>query len=399
MGQQFDVVLISALGRSLGMACEMAQAGLRVGYIDLTYLFYAWDIADWEGPFGVFEPAPISDSQRRIDDLQALREPLSRGLTIYDQMGVIEFTSPMSEFLVRRASEDDPLWLNHLSRQLCAVEWREGNEDVAGLRPLPVHQNWHLHISTASRIAESHEVAKQLGVTLFSDPVLDISIHRGVVENLQLNKSGIIYATEFVWCLSQEDSLRLPPAVASRVYPFGVVASTGQWMRFQFEWVLGNPVMRPPASLVVLGHRELPWSHGNLLMIEDKPTLSLCQVWARLPAHSRFLRSRLESIAQQIESLIQSRWPLVSIKLKQMPLEYTRDEKELGPPRQPLFDPSKLAGRPRAAAKNWIELGPETVGSLDLNSRWLAEMQLSAQVVNRWQRLKDAKRESVEVSS
>ncbi len=387
MVQNFDAVILSAYGRSLGLACELQAAGLKTAYVDLTSVFRVWELADWEGPFGVFNsPDAMTELQRKVDECQAEKESLPRGFCVYDNEGVVEFQSPLNEFLLDRARRDRPEWLDILSQNLASIRWPESNDDIQRLSALPLNAPWASRFATAQRLNESLDLARNLGVTVFVDQLLDVSAHKGRLEHLQLTEAGLVQAEEFVWCLSQEDILRMPAGISSRIYPSGVLESDGCWLRYQFYWTLGTGVMRPPARLLVLSHRDLPWSHSNLLVLEDVPTLGAAQVWVRAPGHSRFLRSRLEEMADQIQTLLKERWPVTSLSLKQMPLEYEIPSLQLGAPRQPIFAAEDLARKPKPGARNWVELGPEAVGSLDLNHRWLKEREVGSGMIDRFKK-------------
>ena len=382
MANAFDVVVISAQGRGLTLACELQSAGLQTALLEMTEVFRPWEGVDWEGPFGIFDaPGEITELQAKICGIQAITETLPRGFCVLDNHGLVEFTSPLAEFLIAQAQKDDEVWLSAFLSSVASASWCA---NLASMQTgIPARKPWQQRMPTAQKMREAFETAEALGVQIFEENLLDLSLVKGRVESLQLDKSGIVPAHDFVWCLSQEDCEKLPVTISSRIYPRGVLKAQGCWVRFQYQWSLAPGVMRPPTKLAVIGHRALPWSHGNLLIIEDFPSTESVQVWIRIPTHSRFLRSYLERMSQQIEKLLRERWPLQNLKLKQMPLEFEVEAKTLGPTRQPLFDPMELKKRSKPQAKNWIEFGPETIGSLDLNRRLALEQSIVAPIVER----------------
>lgn len=382
MGENFDVVVLGAHGQGLSHAMRYLGEGLRSAYVDLAPRFSPWELADVAGPFGLAHPeVPLEVQERDLFTIQNEVEVLPKGITIATPCGVLETRGPLAEFQQRSLTNNgqDP-WLIDLSANLASAYWSGQNGERLS-SPIDFTARWCRDLPTALRLQQSYEWASGQGVSVFTDTLLDVSLHKSQVENIQLEKAGLIGAEHYVWSLPQQDIVRFPRPMGSKLYPRGVVAAVGAWVRFQIRWEMQTGVMRPPKMCILLGHVDLPWKRGNLMVVDDLPRTQQAFVWMRIPEPERFSRSSMEELAKDMQDRLVSYWPVADFEIQRFPVEYDHNQETLGPAPFSLYPREELR---RPAAKNWCHAGVDAVGSLDRHHRWNFEAALAKHVAERW---------------
>ncbi|MFN9971305.1 MAG: hypothetical protein ACK58T_15565, partial [Phycisphaerae bacterium] len=161
MKTNFEIVVVSAFGRGNWLAAELAAQGLTVVLLDVTRGFAHWAPEDWEGPFGIFHPEYLSESQITRLHEEDYMDGVPEGFVVWTKDGVLDTAGPLaSELLQKWAVAPEQIqylkkpegfnlkslntqlfsnsWFLHLCHSLALPYFVDNAQAVGEGQPLPV---------------------------------------------------------------------------------------------------------------------------------------------------------------------------------------------------------------------------------------------------------------------
>ena len=415
MNAKNDVVIVSAFGRGNWLASRLAVEGMKVVLVDVSEHMGFWTPEDWEGPFGFFRSERLQQSQleRLIEDDP--EESVDTGFTVWLKSGPIEMKGPLADFSLdtlgasktaqgyllrydslsadqRKLLQKDLVkidfakaWIAHLAHQFStnALSIEKSSFSLTG-EPLPIFAPFYFRRVSRHGLRRGLDLLENKGVKVFSPAkVVDIAIAKGTVEGIEIESdfSGVLFANNFLWMLSSEESERLGENVRAKFFPQGWLEPDWFWMRFGLD--IENAVPPPflPNHFLVIEDLNLTWTHENLLCCQKSVKEGLLDVWARIPTRQRFHRTYMEDIVDRACKLLSARLSL-PVKCVRMPQDYLYDQSQIGPARFPVFSPNKLARFAPHEYENCYYDSPETWGGLDWHSQFRSQAMIAQKLIN-----------------
>lgn len=417
-----DVVLVSVFGRGNWLASRLAEQGMKVTLVDVSEQMGHWVPEDWEGPFGFFRSERLEQSQlqRLIEDEP--EESVDRGFTIWLKNGPLELKGPLGEFSLSVHGVDKDVqkyllrydamtgeqrrqlkeniaqmpftrsWLAHLAHQLSSNVMRFNAQGISFGEPLPVFAPYYFRRVSRRGLRRGIELCEKKGVRVLpAARVIDIGAGRGQIEGIEVvsDYSGFLFAKDFVWMLTSQETERFSTRVSGAFFPKGALESDWFWTRFRLAVEPRVPFPALPSKFAVIEDLNLPWAHDNLLCCEKTVKDGDLDVWARLPTRQRFHRAYVEGVVERILRLLNGRLSL-PVTCAQMPQDYIYDQEEVGPPRFPIYDAVTLKNFRPARFGNCYFDGPEVWRGLDWHSQFRSQAAIAEQIVKKFTRRRES---------
>lgn len=409
-----DVVVFSVFGRGHWLAVELStRLKLDVSLVDLSKSMGYWGPEDWEGPFGLFRSESLKSSQQERLDEESHSEPISQGFTIWSKGGPMELKGPLTSYLLQKSEisqtvqkylkeyEDlefsqkksliqrmndkkfKNIWLAHLAHQLTSNAYRPNASGLDYGVPLPIFSLYYTRKVSRRGYQRSLKWCETQGVKTFPEVEL-ISFQSRKMRDQKYEKIKIrdsnghiknLISQMSVWMLSGEETDFLNPRLSKILYPKGTLKASWSWMHFRIRLDGKACPEVLPDKFVMIEELNLPWTHSNLCFVEKNIQTDF-DVWLRVPIQHRFRKEYLKNIGQDCLRVFGKRIPGSQAKILNMPQDYIYEQRELGPPRHPIYkfeDLKRCQSRLRRKLRfrNVYFDGPEHWESLD----WLGQFQ------------------------
>jgi hypothetical protein len=418
-----DVAIVSAYGRGNWLAGELANKAFKVQLLDVTEFLGRWAPEDWEGPFGFFREDDLLASQLSRLSEEDYHDEIPVGFSVWAKEGPLDMRGHLvnhwldvipgmgltkkyiQTFHTATKDEAEDLeedlleegfarnWLAQLSHQLAANVFRPNALALRGGEPLPLFSPFAVRRVTRKGLAKSLEWARGLGAEVLAGlKVIDVALDGRNFVGIQTGgeTSRVVQAENTVWCLSSAETEFMSQTAAAQLFPRGTLPPEWCWMRWRLQGTLGIYAGTVPSHFVVIGDMGLPWTHGNLLIVQRCEVADRFDVWARIPAHHRFQRAYAEEFGQEIAARLNGRIPNFKGQVIEQPQDYHYDLGELGPSIYPVFDAEvRRQWQPRLF-KNLDYDGAEWHTNMDWSGRFKRQNEILARLVN-WKQTQLAK--------
>jgi hypothetical protein len=390
------------------MASELASRKYKTTLIDASSFMGQWRPEDIEGPFGFFHVDQMLPSQvsRLIEE--DYNDLVSEGFVVWPEDGPVEFASPLIEhhqkakrwlgdidhwlksqiesrdgqvarekrILDRPFSET---WITHLSHQLSSSVFRPNHIGITQGHPLPLYSPYNIRRVSARGLEQSYQWLEKKGVDVLTKAYLqDLWIEKKQVLGVEVKSawSGVMRSKVVIWCLTSEETQFLNPQLTATLFPHGPLKSQWSWVRMQVDFSGVDEYNIVPLKVVVLGDKNLPWTHENMLVLQKTTDANIADVWLRIPSQFRFQRSYLEDCGNKTKDMLNARFLSDKIAVKNLPIEHRIEESELGPSRHPIYDFDAKKSHRKQNFKNLFYDGPETWENLDWICRFNSDQDL-----------------------
>ena len=406
MESRSDVVVISAFGRGIWLAQELARQKINVTFVDVSERLGHSEPEDWNGPFPLMKTNQFSDDQWKFLAEGSSLEEVANGFTFWLPTGPWELKGPLFNFLGEKIQVHSDVirylkdfyslpeterkilrgkieqmtgrenWLAYFAYQISSCLYTSERIVLEDSMPLSLFSPCYIRQTNESTNGTKFETLRKAGVKLFSNAKLeDLSAQGRVLDGIEIasERSGIITGKRFVWMLTGEETRRFNPRVLSRVYPDGVVESSWCWVRFLLKVAEGPESDVLPLAFAISKDVHLPWTHSNISLVERTRKPGLFRAWIRVAAGRRFQRSYMTEMSNDLVEEFRKRIPATKIEVLQMPPEYHFGFEELGPPRHPVLLKQDVRKVSRERFHNVHYLCPEDSGGFDWSSRMASE--------------------------
>ena len=441
MEQMADVVIVSVFGRGNWLACELATRGWKTTLVDVSGRMGDWSPEDSEGPFGFFDAADLSASQKLR--LQHERESLvvPHGLSIWTKKGPIEFRSEMTPHLMtqqkvepvvaqylhqksmptreserdRKAIEAMPFeksWLAHFAHQMSSTIFNENHLALNEGLPQPVFEVLSMRRLTRAGLERSLAACRAAGVVVLANAnVTDIRLNQRLLDAIEVQgeQAGALRGRAYVWMLSGEESLRFMTPIHSTLFPNGTMGPDWYWSRFRVELRGRTYDSQLSPWTALIEDPFLPWTHTNYMIMRtidgrsmdgpmDGPMDGLeseeplgsgyrqLDIWMRLPMWARFDFNYLQDMQHEMEKILNRRLPQADVVTSVMPVEFRISRERLGPPRFPVYSIENHGRTEMLDVANLLFDGPELWTTLDA----LGQMRHHSQIFAKLEAIKAA---------
>ncbi len=351
----FDAVVVDFRERGLWTAIELASRGLKVAFCRLKPDLLGLKEVDCEAsPFPVFGWERLTDTQKLSLTSQFEITNSSYGMDLLTNWGHISFGSSLSQYqcdslglskeVVALMNDQDPATdpvqyskdffsvLNSIKRQSFEKRWpvklfseffsnqleSDDEHSVVNFSKMrgPIHFLGQRKLGPDNLKA----LLDKYAIGCFDNcEVLDIGLKSKTVEavevNSQLNFSGLLSLSNLVWCLTTEETMKLPELVNRKLLPSGALYPDWHWtsLNIRISEAASKVI---PASLLLVEDVRLTYASENLILLQKEPNepedSSQTQVsgevffkaWIKQPVQSRFQTGmRQETASKVVESL------------------------------------------------------------------------------------------------
>jgi hypothetical protein len=412
------VVIVSAFGRGQSLAARLAELEIPVALIDVSEQLGTSAPEDEEGPFGLFLSGLSKVAQERLhqdDPIQNQEE----GWTIVLPDGPLELKSPLTKTRLEKLripleiletfrdvregklnnlspwmnADLQKSWLVELAAGFASNSLRLYPEAMASGALLPLDGEFWIRPVTRPGLLQSLQWCERKGVQVRRDYVIiDLAREgrrhlKGLQFRLKASQTTeILNFEKLVWCLSSEETAFLSEGLAEKLFPEGALKPSWIWTRFRLR--MGPSPERDilPFHSVWIDSLELPWTHENLIVLQKSPSPDLLDAWIRIPAEQRLQKSYLlDRLGRVLENLAKRFVTVRPVKAEE-PLSSEKTYREVGPSRQPLFDPKTLLSWRGPVDDNiWLH-APEVWSGLGWNSILKFEDKIFSQVEAWWKK-------------
>ncbi len=406
MESRSDVVIISAFGRGIWLALELAKAGQSVTFIDVSEKLGHSAPEDWQGPFPLLKTTQFDEGQWKYLSEGAQLQSVENGFTFWLANGPWELRGPLFEFLRQKQHVDLEVvryirdfhqvseperrlirhriegmmgrnnWPAHFAHQIASTVYSPDRMGIDDGIPLSLFSPCFVRRMTKETIEFKYEQMKKAGVKLFLNARLeDLSIQSRVLDGIEIasERSGIVPGKKFVWMLTGEEAQRFNPRIVEAVFNSEIVESRWCWVRFLIRMAEGPERDVLPAGFAMAKDVHLPWTHGNMCLTERTSKHDIFRVWMRVAAGRRFQRSYMTEMGNDLVIELRKRIPAVEVEVAEMPPEFHFGFEELGPPRYPVFLQADVKKLSRTKIRNVYFVSPEDWGGLDWGTRMSVE--------------------------
>lgn len=419
-----DVVIVSAFGRGLWLASELARTHqMSVSLIDVSEQMGRWGADDWEGPFGLLQAETLTQTQLGRLSQEDYSDQNNQGVTLWLKNGPMDFMGPITQTWLE---SDGPMarlkthltawdqnkaasarknlaknWLNesfentwmiHLAHQLASTVYTPNAHGVLRGSPLPLFSPWYTRRATRKGLNKALEWCASTGAQVFNKSrIRDLEFEGRSFRSLEIQSqefSGATSGRQLIWMLNSLETHFILPTKSQVFFPKGPVEPQWAWVRFRIEAQLDSYEATIPGHFILIKDNRLPWTHDNLLIALKVVTGGAFDVWARIPYHQRFQRSSIEQFAREILEVFEARLPAMPVKLANMPQEYEYDYDQLGPALFPVFSEEGLNRLQQKYYSNVIYSGHEVWDRMDWTGRFQHDESVATRVVDFYQQLK-----------
>lgn len=418
MNQDPDASVVSAFGRGNWLAAELVEQGLKVALVDVSSQLGRWTPEDWEGPFGLYRSENLTPLQIARLHEEDYEDEISEGFCLWLEGGPIDFTGPISPFLLERSGlsqecidyvatydslsdegrrklikdlDKQPYskkWLAYLSHGMGSPMHRVNTETLTYGRPLPLFSQYAIRRVSRRGQQRSLDWLRERGVDVYEGASLqDLSEENLVCKGLEVRSQGTsrLQADRYLWMLTSEETSRFS-RVSQALFPAGPVEPDWVWIRYRIQLKETEMMKSLPDKFVMIKEIELEWVHENLCLVQKSDSPLHWDVWMKIPNQHRFRRAYLQELSEKMIALFGQRLPGCAPTVLDMPQDYHYDESEIGPSRFPVYSEEKLKQLNRRRFKNIEFDSPENWQLLDWTGQFLSQQKLCKSVVKDFQK-------------
>jgi hypothetical protein len=405
-----EVAVISIFGRGHWLAVELTRAGVPVTLVDVSADQGPWTEVDQVGPFGGFK----SDFQ-----LENNLVPQKQGLSLWLNDGPVEFGSLNVDYRLKKMGVSTLVKKYVQSAQAQARDLQKLSFDENW--PAQLSHVWNATISANSfesinsgkkadlfgeffryRHSEVSGLSKSLAWceknqvrVIKAKHIKDLAYeNKGKLSGLEIQaeKSGVLKAEKFIWCLSQAETRKLSEKVRGTLFPAGVIYPEWAWIRFRVKIEDSQKLQHwLPDHVVILNDLHLPWSHENFVVMQraEQEKGASFDCWLKIPHAQRFQKTYLHDMATRLEELLQHKISGANIEILEWPLEAKMDEQRLGP--NPFVVYREHHHKPKTRDWNNVHFtGPEHWESSSYQGKRENEKELFAEMKSWWDKKMEA---------
>lgn len=406
MESRSDVVIISAFGRGIWLALELAKQFPHITFVDVSEKLGHSQPEDWNGPFPLFKTTQFDEAQWKFLSDSSTLETVENGFTFWLSSGPWELKGPLFQFLRKKHGIDEEAiryiqdfhsiseperrvirhriqqmtgrenWPAYFAHQIASSVYNSERNHLEEIIPLAIFSPAYVRKMNRETINSNYEKLRKAGIKLFLDARLeDLSVQGRSLDGIEIKseRSGIIPGKKFIWMLTGEETRRFNSRVLGAIFGEGVVESSWCWVRFLVR--IGESAERDvlPHAFAMAKDIHLPWTHANLSFAEQTETTGVFRIWMRVASGRRFQRSYMTEMGDDLVKELRRRIPAVTVEIEQMPPEFHFGYEELGPPRYPVLLKSEVKKLTRTRLKNVHYVSPEDWGGLDWGTRMSIE--------------------------
>ncbi|MGE4133963.1 MAG: hypothetical protein AB7F86_20165 [Bdellovibrionales bacterium] len=378
---EWSVQMVTAFGRGESLARALQAEDFDVQIFDLTSAFGS-EYRRGLGPFPLSEGTYLPEHE----DLWTASTPLRRGLTVWLKEGPVEFSGRMSHFFLENHAafrgavqntigrDFDEDWLRRFLCQFTSAfhqeTWLAGASQpftiTQPLRRTPaILEKPHSGYENFRDKPGYHECKGLLDLQIESSRILEIEVEAGQ----PMAASG----SQWIWCLSSYETEVLSPSVASMLFSSDVRRPEWLWVEWSGRAERGPWSEGFPSYTVVLEDVHLPWVYSNMFILEwhDSEKFS---IWMKVPAESARNPHQREVWVHDVLRILNRRLEMAKWQI---------DTKGFGICPHSVVFPRRKREWAEPGWKNWDWIAPESIGRLDLGSRFGRELK-SLQRIQNW---------------
>ena len=293
-----DVLIVSAWDRGAWLAQQLRKNLLKVKILDVSSLLPSISSVEREGPFGVFAPEDLSDTEKKYlygDNYYSQ----SQGFCVLNSDGPIEFRGLISDFM-RNTKENIQLCETVLSADDSkrAQLLHKKNSTASGLVQLA--RKWASSLPTIKDEQLSPLFASYLCKDTSSRFFEDIYREEQMwgIQRLNVNQLTHITAVDHyvslqteqekhsartvVWALGVLEILHIFPQLPA-LLPRKWQMPDWVWRRFNLSWDLNGFEDILPMSIFTVLDDQAPWYGANVMSIKRYPGSSQVDLWMLCP--------------------------------------------------------------------------------------------------------------------
>jgi hypothetical protein len=424
MNEKRDVIVVSAFGRGLWLASELARSHqVSVSLVDVSEQMGRWSAEDWEGPFGLLQSEALTQTQAGRLSHEDYSDRNNQGVTVWLKNGPMDFMGPITQTwleadgpmarlkthlsnweqqkapsarrVLARKWMDEPFektWMIHLAHQMASTVYKTNAHAVLQGSPLPLFAPWYTRRATRKGLSKALEWCASTGVQVFNKAkIRDLEFESRQFRSLELQSqefSGALSGSQLIWMLTSLETHFIQPTRSHVFFPKGPLEPQWAWVRYRLEVNLDTYEATIPGHFIVIKDNRLPWTHDNLLIAMKVVTGGALDVWTRIPYHQRFQRSSLEPFASEIVTVFQGRLPDMSMKITAMPQEHEYAYDQLGPSLFPVYAEEGIKKLHQKFYSNVTYSGPEVWERMDWTGRFQHDEAVLKRIVDYNQVLK-----------
>lgn len=363
---QSKVIVVGAFGRSFLLAQELVNLNYQVEYFDLTSSFGSWPMEDIEGPFGFFR----SDGLQASDyDLILSGDPYfesPRGFTFYLSTGPFEMNGPLTSYLLEKkvwpggAPRD---WLACYAQHFGSALYRENYclaQDKSAERRLS--SAFYFKLPTRNGFQKQVDELKANGILYSQNTnVADVSFANAKQISLELQgeNQGLKNYDFIIWGLTSEETHYYSPRLSRALFEERINEPVMNWQRYRIRLTPTEEFHVLPDHMVMIRDLIAPWTHENQMIFIKTAAKDLVDLWVLQSYVQRFNKEYMNYMGQKIIEHFKLRFPKSDPQIANYPQEYVYSQKELGPPRIPVFQKDAVFQLPRKRSSKLFFQGPE----------------------------------------
>ncbi len=420
MDQHSQVIIVSAFGRGHWLAVELARRGIQVELLEISEQLGAWAPEDWEGPFGWFSSDKWLESQKEALQVEAAPLHHPHGYVLWLQSGPLEMKGPTlstrlqalgcsedvknfiyeyeSLSLGEKHKQRDAIdrqafqqkWLLGMAQQISSTLFYPNVQACRRGRPLSLFAPFYHRHATRPGFEKSLQWLRDNQVKVTTQVSLQDFAWKDRrnmvgVEMKSPSFAGYKKADRFVLCLSSEELESLHEKLRVSFFPQRKLESMWSWVRFRWKFK-DHPVLNSlPSYFVMVQDVENIWSHDNLVISLETPLKNIRDAWVRIPSQQRFHRQYLQEVGENICRQLKSRIPSLDVMIQDYPQEYHYTFTQLGPSRNPVYDPEQHRALYRRHVMNVDFHSPEVWSHLGWDGQMEYQQWLSEKIWHAWQ--------------
>ncbi len=410
----WDVLLVSAFGRSDWLAVELRTAGLSVALIDVSDQLGNWPMEDVAGPFGLFMLEKYQQSFLEYLSHLGNHTTVESGFTVWTGDGPIEMKSPVTAYRFTQLglhsqmrdllNSPEPLlvkdkiplqnapfqevWPLNLAYQLASTTYRPSRTALAGQGRLPLMHSFLVNRPSREGIERSLKWVEGHGVKVFSGcEIIDIAMAgRRQLTGIELQgrQSGFFRFENLGSSLSSEETYFINERLGKKLFPQGAIECSWSWMRFRLKVENCLEVSSLPQHLCWITDVMEPWTHENFCLLQKTALPENLDAWVRVPTVQRFNKDYLNNLGQRLVFNFEKKLPLAKPEILTYPQAYYYTYKDLGPSRFPVYLAEDATSRGACFFKNFYRDGIEVWDQFSLDEQFDFQSKLRNKIVEQW---------------
>jgi hypothetical protein len=220
----------------------------------------------------------------------------------------------------------------------------------------------------------------------------DISFDQG--KNLsgfevRTQRPGIFKASQFVICLTAEEAGMISSKIQTALFGTRIQEPEWAWVRYRLQFQGKGPMSQLtrkqlPHHCLVVDDLWLPWSHENLIVLQQTSSKDQFDAWIKIPNTQRFHSQYLTQRAEKIKQVLENKLPENEVMIIDLPLESKATFQKVGPTRHPVFSRALHLLRMHLKIKNISFDSPEYWESLSWEGQFAHQEKIYQQLKSWW---------------